>query len=235
MPEYAGQYILPEEAHYLAVNNYHLPYFAPGELTKIVNYEKASHDDYKGWHLHHRLELNPDGTVYKTKDELINEGLYFQRPATELVFLTNSEHSSLHAKSTFSGCTITEKTKSKMSEAKIRANDTERRFRLVQESIERGDTLCFKDYAFYRRYCLRNGIKFTGCKVDKTSKISTIDFEKPKTEDLNPDSQFLRKVRRYRELKSVLASGGSITQPDADFLRLFCTNTKWELPEIRIA
>lgn len=234
MQTLSEQYTIFEEREYLLANNYHTPFFAPGELSKIVNYKQAYLDGYKGWHLHHRLELNPDGTVYRTRDELIKAGLYYQRPATELIFLTDAEHSALHAKSTFSGCTISEQTKSKMSEAKIKANDTENRFRLVQESIDRGDTLCFKDYAFYRRYCLRNGIPFTGCKVDKTSKVSTIDFEKPKIIKKEKPNRFLNQVHRYRGLKAIVESGGAVGRKDAEFIERFCTRNSWEFPPYRI-
>lgn len=234
MPTLAEQYTLPEERDYLLVNNYHLPYFAPGELSKIVNYDKASHDGYKGWHLHHRFELNPDGTVYKTRDTLILEGIYYQRPATELIFLTDADHASIHAVATNQyKASPNEITRSKMSEAKIKANDTENRFRLVTDAINRGDTLCFRDYAFYRRYCLRNGIPFTGCKVDKTSKVSTVDFEKP-TPPKDEPSRFLKQVHRYRGLKVVIGDGHSIGRKDAEFLKRFCTRTGWELPQFKI-
>ena len=234
MPTLAEQYILPEERDYLLINNYHLPYFAPGELSKIVNYDKASNDGYRGWHLHHRFELNPDGTVYKTRDTLILEGIYYQRPATELIFLTDADHASIHSVATnMHKASPNEITRSKMSEAKIKANDTENRFRLVTDSINRGDTLCFRDYAFYRRYCLRNGIEFKGCKGDKTSKVSTIDFEKRKMTKDAP-TRVLKQVHRYRCLKVAISNGSRIGRKDAEFLKRFCTRTGWELPQFKI-
>ena len=62
----------------------------------IENYEAAKKDDFIGWHCHHRLETHmPDGERrefdigYK---ELITLGLYYNRPAEELIFLTTREH-----------------------------------------------------------------------------------------------------------------------------------------------
>lgn len=62
--------------------------------AKIENYEKAAADCAKTWHLHHRLEVQ--GTFYNSKSLLIKLGLYWKRPASELVFLTPSEHTKLH-------------------------------------------------------------------------------------------------------------------------------------------
>lgn len=236
MPTLAEQYTLPEEREYLLINDYHLPYFAPGELAKIVNYEKASKDGYKGWHLHHRLELNPDGTTYKPKEILIQEDIYYQRPATELVFLTVAEHRAMHAKNydlqAILQGSINAETKAKMRDAKLKTNGTENRYRLVKEAVERGETLCFRDYAFYRRYCLRNGIPFNGCPVDKSIKVSTIAFVKP-GKDKKPD-RFIKQVRRYRYLKSIVDAGESIGRRDAIFLNRFCYRNGWELPSFDI-
>ena len=62
----------------------------------IENYEKALADNFKGWHCHHRLEThNSDGErrdVDITQKKLIALGMYYHRPASELIFLPRSEH-----------------------------------------------------------------------------------------------------------------------------------------------
>ena len=87
------------------------------EPEKIENYEKAKADNFKGWDCHHRLEThNSDGErrlVDITRKELVALRMYYNRPASELIFLPTSEHISLHRK----GKHRSEETKKKLSEA----------------------------------------------------------------------------------------------------------------------
>ena len=64
-------------------------------LDKIEHYEKALAENFKGWCIHHRLEIQPDGTRVSMQ-ELIDQGLYYDRPASELMFMRREEHTSLH-------------------------------------------------------------------------------------------------------------------------------------------
>ena len=77
---------------------------------------KLKKDDFVGWDCHHRLETHtPEGErriIDITKKELIALGMYYNRPADELIFLTESEHSSFNK-----GKKRSEETKKKMSEA----------------------------------------------------------------------------------------------------------------------
>ena len=94
------------------------------EPEKIENYEKAKKDDFVGWECHHRLEThNSDGErrlVDISAAELIALDMYYNRPSSELIFLTKSEHSSLHKKGNKNmlGKKHSEETKKKMREAK---------------------------------------------------------------------------------------------------------------------
>ena len=67
------------------------------DYQNIENYEAAKKDNFKGWECHHRLETHTsDGErrlVDITKKELIALGMYYNRPAEELIFLTVKEHS----------------------------------------------------------------------------------------------------------------------------------------------
>ena len=86
------------------------------EPEKIENYEKAKKDNFKGWECHHRLEThNSDGErrlVDITKKELIALGMYYHRPAEELIFLTAREHNAFNK-----GKPKSEETRKKISEA----------------------------------------------------------------------------------------------------------------------
>lgn len=66
------------------------------EYQKIENYELAKADNFKGWEIHHRLELTLDGEHAYTKDDLVKMNMYYNRPHFELIFLTRSEHRRLH-------------------------------------------------------------------------------------------------------------------------------------------
>lgn len=74
----------------------------------IENYEKAKADNFVGWCVHHRRG------EYTTTKELKASKMYYHRPAEELIFLTESEHDSLHKK----GKPKSEEHKNKLSEAK---------------------------------------------------------------------------------------------------------------------
>ena len=83
----------------------------------IENYDKALADNFIGWECHHRLQTwTSDGerrAVDISASELQALGMYYGRPASELIFMKHSEHASLHQK----GKQKSEETKKKMSEA----------------------------------------------------------------------------------------------------------------------
>ena len=62
------------------------------------------------WDCHHRFETD----LNLSMRELKNRDLYYNRPASELIFLTHSEHSKLHGKAKY----FSEEHKRKLSEAK---------------------------------------------------------------------------------------------------------------------
>jgi hypothetical protein len=68
------------------------------DISLIENYDKAISDNTQSWRCHHRLEIQDDGKIIYTAKQLQDMGLYYNRPASELIFLTLSEHNSLHAK-----------------------------------------------------------------------------------------------------------------------------------------
>ena len=69
------------------------------DFTKIENYAEAIADKTQFWVCHHRLELIATGAVVESsKQDLIDWGIYYDRPADELIFLTQSEHVVLHNK-----------------------------------------------------------------------------------------------------------------------------------------
>lgn len=68
--------------------------FCIEEPSLIENYDKAIADKNETWVCHHRNEI----TLNKTQKELQKLGMYFHRPASELIFITKGEHTALHNK-----------------------------------------------------------------------------------------------------------------------------------------
>lgn len=64
------------------------------ELSLIENYDKAINDKTQTWDLHHRLETD----LGLSRQELIDTGRYYKVEAKYLIFLTHSEHLSIHGK-----------------------------------------------------------------------------------------------------------------------------------------
>ena len=85
------------------------------DYQDIENYQKAKADNFKGWHCHHRLEThNSDGErrlVDITQKELKALGMYYNRPAEELIFLPRSEHEAYKK-----GKKLSEETRKRISE-----------------------------------------------------------------------------------------------------------------------
>lgn len=69
--------------------------FCKEDPSLIENYDKAINDKTQTWHIHHRLEVQEDGTHVLAK-ELEEQGLLYNRPACELIFLTPTDHKKLH-------------------------------------------------------------------------------------------------------------------------------------------
>ena len=93
------------------------------EPEKIENYEKAKKDNFKGWECHHRLETHTSDGKRRDVDiphkELKALGMYYNRPATELIFLTTREHNAFKKgkPGPNKGKKFSEETRNKMREA----------------------------------------------------------------------------------------------------------------------
>lgn len=64
------------------------------DISKIENYDKALNDKTQIWVCHHRREISEN----KSSKELKTEGKYYHLNADELIFLTKSQHTTLHNK-----------------------------------------------------------------------------------------------------------------------------------------
>ena len=81
------------------------------DISKIENYEQAVNDKTQTWQCHHKNGID----LKLTRAELKSMGLYFNRPANELVFMTVSDHAKLHQNN------LSEKQKQEKSERSRKA------------------------------------------------------------------------------------------------------------------
>lgn len=99
-----------------------IPRVRSGEEDRVENYYEAKKDNFKGWRLHHRLELTIDNKEAVSMMDLINLGMYYHRPYFELIWLTIDEHNKLHGstriieKNSMYGHTHSEESRKSMSE-----------------------------------------------------------------------------------------------------------------------
>ena len=100
------------------INIVNAQWFCCEDISLIENYEQAVNDTEKVWDCHHKLEIQENKNYHK--EDLKKLDLYIKRPASELIFLTRSEHMKLHAQynpnMTKSRKPLSEETKRKMSE-----------------------------------------------------------------------------------------------------------------------
>ena len=78
------------------INNYWAKRYCSEDVSLIENYQEAIADEEKMWDVHHRKECDENGKTLFTKKQLIDLGLYFKRPASELMFVTRAMHWKLH-------------------------------------------------------------------------------------------------------------------------------------------
>ena len=91
--------------------------FCSESIENIENYHQAVWDTQL-WDCHHRLEIDNDGTRH-SKEELVSRGLYWDRPASELIFLRHDVHTSLHQTGNKHCCgrKLSDETRRKMGES----------------------------------------------------------------------------------------------------------------------
>ena len=100
------------------------------DLSLIENYDKAIADTTQTWECHHRGEVLPCGkfSVY----DLRKFGLYYNRPASELIFLIPTAHRQLHKK----GVPLSDATKKAVSEAHKGVPKSEEHKKAISEALK---------------------------------------------------------------------------------------------------
>ena len=70
--------------------------YCSDDIALIENYHEAIADEERTWDIHHRSECDSEGRTLFTHKQLKEMNLYFNRPASELIFVTRSMHWKLH-------------------------------------------------------------------------------------------------------------------------------------------
>ena len=78
------------------ISEFYAKRYCSEDVSLIENYHEAIADQTKMWDIHHRRECDENGQTLFTKKQLIEMNLYFERPASELIFVTKSVHKKLH-------------------------------------------------------------------------------------------------------------------------------------------
>ena len=76
------------------INEFCAKAYCCDDLSLIENYDKAVADTTQTWECHHRGEVLPCERF--SHNDLKKFGLYYKRPASELIFLTPTAHRQLH-------------------------------------------------------------------------------------------------------------------------------------------
>ena len=92
--------------------------YCSDDISLIENYHEAIADEERMWDIHHRRESDSEGKTLFTHKQLKEMGLYFNRPASELIFVTRSMHNKLHRERSVKGGKIAGKIGGK-SQSKI--------------------------------------------------------------------------------------------------------------------
>ena len=108
--------------------------FCSEPLELVENYQQALADDFEDWCIHHRLEIQPNGTRF-SRQELKSNGLYYGRPASELVFMRRGEHNRLHITIFNKSRTLSAETHQKMSEAHKGKNHSDETRKKMSEAL----------------------------------------------------------------------------------------------------
>ena len=107
--------------------------YCKDDISLIENYETAIFDKEQIWQCHHKREIETP------RKQLIENNEYFNRPASELIFLTPFEHNSLHKKGKPSyrkGKSLSEEHKQKISYAKKGKTLSEETKQKISESLK---------------------------------------------------------------------------------------------------
>lgn len=122
------------------INEYIAKKYCNEDISLIENYHEALNDKDETWDIHHKLETD----LGLSQQELIDTDRYYNVKAKYLIFLTHSEHISLHKRGVstwIKGKTLSEDYKQKISNGLLHHTvsfETREKIRKKLTGIKRG-------------------------------------------------------------------------------------------------
>lgn len=105
------------------------------DISKIENFDQMIADTTQRWDCHHRREMDEN----KSSDQLIEEGRYYNVPAAELIFLTVSDHTSLHMKGVHTGVPLSDEHKQHIKAVMNRPDVKKKHIEAIKAAMNRPD------------------------------------------------------------------------------------------------
>lgn len=96
-------------------------------IENIEGYSEAMADKSKTWVCHHKNEID----LGMSSEELIRSHMYYERPASELIFMSPGEHTRIH------NMNLTEERRKAQKEGCLRRVMTDEHRRNVSEGIKK--------------------------------------------------------------------------------------------------
>ena len=105
-------------------------------LEQIENFKAAEAENFVNWVVHHRAEILPCGNF--SVNDLKCHNLYFGRPASELIFMRDHDHRSMHkagANHPFFGKHHSEESRQKISES-LKGRPSHKKGKRIPEEVK---------------------------------------------------------------------------------------------------
>lgn len=170
------------------------------DISLIENYEEAIADTTQTWSCHHRRECV--NGKFTSLTDLMDKDLYYNRPASELIFLTNSDHCRLHS----IGRLHTEEQKNKLRETLSRPDVKKKISDAVRLALSRPEAKKKMSDAKKGKPSRNKGIKLSDETKNKISESTKLAMNDPSIKQkfldamirVRQNPEYLDKLRKSR-------------------------------------
>ena len=150
----------------ISSDKWYLKKYCSEPLENIENYQEAMNDKEHMWECHHRAEILPCG-VYSC-EELKKVGMYWKRPASELIFIRHDEHRRLHSQNmrgethtklsqSLMGHDVSHETRNRISSSQLNRRDCSRSVKITR--VSDGFTQSFPSQSEAARWMSLQGVR----------------------------------------------------------------------------